>query len=115
MYFRKKARRAKKRCLANSRMNLSLSITNVDSELQSRRVALTVAPRVSVSSVGNVSGIDQCMVVNSDSSAVFETIADDELLAMLEAVGQPSVLGEIDGKVRVISDAAPVRAEVDTL
>jgi len=70
----------------------------------------SVVPRTMVSAVGNVDGIDERYVVaNADSAAAFEMMADDELLAMLAEVGQPSVLGEINGKVRVIRDAAPRR------
>ena len=77
---------------------------------------MLVKPRVLVASVSNVEGIDdRCVVVNSDSSAEFEAMADEELLAMLAAIGQPSVLGEINGKVRLISDSAPVRKQVDAL
>lgn len=72
--------------------------------------------RTSIASVSNVAGIDdRCVVENADDSATIETMADDELLAMLAAVGQPSVLGEINGKLRVISDSAPVRKQVKTL
>lgn len=77
----------------------------------------TLSPlRSSVVLVGNVEGIyDRCVVANSDNSAAFEAMADDELLAMLAAVGAPSVLGEIDGKVRVIPDAAPLGKQVNPL
>ena len=72
--------------------------------------------RSSVVLVGNVEGIDdRCVVENSDNSAVFETMADDELLAMLAAVGAPSVLGKIDGKVQVIPDSAPLGKQVNSL
>ena len=39
---------------------------------------------------------------------IFETIDDDELLALLAAVGRPSVLGTIDGKRTVIPTAKRV-------
>jgi hypothetical protein len=76
----------------------------------------SAAPRLSVASVGNVNGIDaRCVVANANNSASFEAMADDELLSMLAAIGQPSVLGEINGKVRLIPDSAPVRKQVDAL
>lgn len=72
--------------------------------------------RTSIASVSNVAGIDdRCVVENSNSSATIEAMADDELLAMLSAVGQPSVLGEINGKLRVIPDSVPVRKRVKAL
>ena len=74
------------------------------------------ALRTSIVAVSNVAGIDdRCVVENSDSSAAIETMEDDELLAMLAAVGRPSVLGEINGEVRVISDAPPARRQAKTL
>jgi len=96
----------------------SFLVSTADSEnrIAERTAISSSASRMLVASVGNVEDIeDRCVVVNSDSSAEFELMADDELLEMLSAVGQPSVLGEIDGKVRVISDAAPVRKQVDAL
>ena len=66
--------------------------------------------RAAIASTGNVEGInDKYLVANSDSSAEFETVSDDELLALMSAAGQPSVLAEIDGKVRVIPDSIPKR------
>ena len=37
----------------------------------------------------------------------FETISDDELLKALSNLGQPSVLGEIGGETKVISQLGP--------
>jgi hypothetical protein len=39
----------------------------------------------------------------------FETISDDELLRTLSNMGQPSVLGEIGGETKVISQLGPQR------
>ena len=70
----------------------------------------SAAQRVSLVVVNNVDDIsDRYVVANSDSSAEFETMSDDELLAALLAAGRPSVLGKINGKVQVISDVAPKR------
>lgn len=59
-----------------------------------------------LASVGNVDGVnDKYLVANSGGSAGFETVSDDEFLALLSDAGQPAVLGEIDGKMRIIPDA----------
>ena len=70
----------------------------------------------SIAAVGNVEGIDErCIVANENNSASIELMADDELLEMLAAIGRPSVLGEINGEIRIIPDTAPVRKRVEAL
>ncbi len=65
-----------------------------------------MAQHSSVASVGNVVGVnDKYLVANPGGSVGFETVSDDEFLALLADAGQSAVLGEIDGKMRIIPDA----------
>ena len=56
--------------------------------------------------------VDQMDDSNSDAPlefnrVSFETISDEELLRTLSNMGQPSVLGEIGGETKVISQLGP--------
>lgn len=93
---------------------LAWSIPRLPNEPERRLVSRpsnNTSPRQQTSlveSVGNVTGIvDRCLVGNIKDSVEFETVTDDELLELLAAAGKPSVLGKINGKLRVISKTLP--------
>lgn len=82
------------------------SVADFENSIAEGKMSTSQTPRSFIASVGNVAGIDdKCVVVNTDNSAAFETIEDDELLALLAVAGQPSVLGKINGEARVIRDS----------
>jgi hypothetical protein len=84
--------------------------TNSENRIANGTALAPVEPRSPFVSVGNIDGVNErCLVANSNSAAKLETVSNDELLTLLSAAGQPSVLGEIKGELRVIPVTSPKR------
>ena len=84
--------------------------TNLAQE-QIRREQPTTTPPPSyafVKIVGNNPNVgNKYVVVNSPTKLALEIVDDEELLKMLAASGNPSILGKINGELRLIPTSQP--------